>query len=225
MGDRLARRRGTWLACVSQLLSRVLLIVPLLAAGCAHHATALPHVEPMPVTRLVPPPDGSYYRLQPGETLWRIGRDFGLDSRALAAANHLRSPTQVKTGQLLFIPEPPESSYFLWPARGTLSRSHGTTNESGTPGLEIASADGTLVRASRSGRVAVATKRLAGLGSTVILDHGDGYVSIYSGLDQILVTPGTAVRQGSPVGQIGRTPLYFEIRYRTRPRDPLSLLP
>jgi septal ring factor EnvC (AmiA/AmiB activator) len=81
------------------------------------------------------------------------------------------------------------------------------------------------VRASRTGRVAVAARHLQGLGPTVILDHGDGYVSVYAGLDQLLVSPGVRVEQGNPVGRLAGDPLYFEIRYQTRLSDPLRLLP
>lgn len=84
---------------------------------------------------------------------------------------------------------------------------------------------GGLVRASRTGRVAVAAQDLAGWGKTVLLDHGDGFVTVYSGLDQVLVSPGLTVRQGNPIGRVDRHPLYFEIREGVRARDPLRLLP
>jgi len=96
---------------------------------------------------------------------------------------------------------------------------------SASPGLEIQAPEGSFVRASRSGRVAVASPHLSGWGATVILDHGDGYATVYAALDQLLVAPGGAVAQGNPIGRLGQQPLYFEIRYRTRPHEPLSLLP
>ena len=73
--------------------------------------------------------------------------------------------------------------------------------------------------------VAVASQHLAGWGKTVILDHGDGYVTIYAGLQDVLVSPGLQIAQGNPVGRLGQRPLYFEIRNDARPLDPLKLLP
>jgi murein DD-endopeptidase MepM/ murein hydrolase activator NlpD len=170
----------------------------------------------------LPPLRGSYYQVQPRETLWRIAHDFGLDVHALARANRLLDPTHVKVGQQLFIPAPTVSSRrFLWPARGQTSRSARTPSS----GIEIQAPEGSFVRASRAGRVAVAAQQVQALGQTVILDHGDGYVSVYAGLDQLLVGPGAQVEQGSSLGRLGRAPLYFEVRYHTRLSDPLRLLP
>ena len=165
----------------------------------------------------LPTLNGSYYRVSRGETLWRIARSYGLDPTALAAVNHLSS-NQLEVGQKLFIPLPQETRRFLWPLRGASGRS-------GAYGVTIAAASGSLVRASRSGRVVVATHQLSGWGKTVVLDHFDGYLSVYAGLEDILVAPGSALRQGIPLGSAGARPIYFEVRYGTTPRDTLALLP
>jgi len=172
----------------------------------------------------IPQLHGSYYQVQPGETLWGIAHDFGIPIRTLAAVNRLPDPTQVTPGQRLFIPSSSAPDRFLWPARGAR-----TGKESGVSrvqaGLQIRAPEGSFVRASRSGMVAVASQHLAGWGKTVILDHGDGYVTIYAGLQEVLVSPGLQIAQGNPVGRLGQRPLYFEIRSDTRPLDPLKLLP
>ena len=142
-----------------------------------------------------------------------------MDAQTLATANRLPSTSHLIVGQQLFIPLPAESSRFLWPVRGSLRTA------SGTQGIDVSAPAGSLVRASRSGRVAVAARRLSGWGKTVMLDHLDGYLTIYAGLDQILVVPGAAIRQGIPVGTAGSRPLHFEIRYGTASRNTLALLP
>lgn len=121
-------------------------------------------------------------------------------------------------GQQLFIPLPRETRNFLWPVRGTSQRTTASA-------VEIMAPSGSLVRASRSGRVAVATRALSGLGKTVVVDHLDGYLTVYAGLDHLLVDPGAFLRQGIPVGSLGAGALHFEIRYGTSPRNPLTLLP
>ncbi|MBI3311927.1 MAG: peptidoglycan DD-metalloendopeptidase family protein [Candidatus Omnitrophica bacterium] len=136
----------------------------------------------------------------------------------------MSDPAQVKVGSVLLIPPPPESNRFVWPARGAQSSSTGG-GEAGRRGLEIKAPEGSIVRASRTGRVAVATQQLTGFGKTVVLDHGDGYVTLYARLDQLLVSPGAAVKQGDPIGRLGEAPLYFEIRYGVHVRNPLQLLP
>jgi murein DD-endopeptidase MepM/ murein hydrolase activator NlpD len=63
------------------------------------------------------------------------------------------------------------------------------------------------------------------LGKTVILDHLDGYYTIYGGLEQLFVRPGASVRQGLPVGSLGSRSLHFEVRYGVEPKSTLALLP
>jgi len=151
--------------------------------------------------------------------LWRIARAYGLDVNALAAANRLNGANPVSIGRRLFIPLPVESNRFLWPAQGSVRSARASR------GIEIVTQPGSIVRASRSGQVALATRQLSGLGKTVILDHADGYLTIYAGLDDVLVMPGTRLRQGMPLGSVGSRALHFEIRYGTTPKNALALLP
>ena len=188
----------------------------LLLAGCA---TVPVERVSSPGSQAIPTLQGSYYRVRSGETLWGIARAFGIDVRGLAAANRLPDASQLKVGQQLFIPLPGESSRFLWPLRGSLGTSRGSK------GVAIAAPPGSLVRAARTGQVAVATRQLSGWGKTVVLDHHDGYLTIYAGLEQLLVSPGAGIRQGVPVGTIGPRALHFEIRYGTMTKNALALLP
>ncbi len=199
----------------SQQRWHISILALLFLSGCATTApgTLAPPKQAIPILR------GSYHNVRPGETLWRIARLYGLDARTLASANRLPSTRELNVGQRLFIPLPRESSQFLWPVLGSPRASANAT------GVEIAAPAGSLVRASRSGRVAVATLNLSGWGKTIVLDHLDGYLSIYSGLDQILVAPGVDLRQGTPLGSLGSRVLHFEIRYGSNPRNTLALLP
>jgi len=168
-------------------------------------------------------PRASSYRVQSGDSLWGIARAFNVDASRLAAANRLHTTSHLRRGQLLVIPVHVESTKFLWPARGQMVRSRSAISPY-SPGLEIRAGDGAVVRAARSGRVAVAASQMRDVGNTVILDHGDGYATVYCGLRQLLVAPGTDVQQGNPVGRLGHAPLYFEVRYRTQAYDPLKVL-
>lgn len=89
-----------------------------------------------------------------------------------------------------------------------------------TPPTSVYSiANGTIMYASN----------LQGYGKTIIVDHNEGYLSIYTGLSAILVRPGAAVSSGQILGRSGQLPdeengLYFEIRYHNQPMNPLSWL-
>ena len=151
--------------------------------------------------------------------MWRIARSYGLEVNQLAGVNRLPPGSPLKVGQQLFIPLPVESSRFLWPVRG-LIRSSGAFH-----GVDIAAPTGDLVRASRSGRVAAVTRQLSGWGKTIILDHLDGYLTVYAGLDQLLVNAGATLRQGMPVGTAGSSAVHFGIRYGPTLKNTLELLP
>ena len=219
---RIRPRHGVWMALGGMWLASGCATVPPVAVTPARPAAARSTAARPPALMTV---RGSTYTVQRGDTVWGIAQAFGIPSQTLVSANRLRSSTELRLGQRLFIPPPTETSRFLWPARGQLSRLPSSTWTASRPGLEIRAPEGGYVRATRSGRVAVAARHVTELGNTIVLDHGDGYLSIYCGLDEMFVAPGSDIRQGNPIGRLGRTPLYFEIRYRTVPRDPLAMLP
>jgi septal ring factor EnvC (AmiA/AmiB activator) len=94
-------------------------------------------------------------------------------------------------------------------------------------GLFLASRTGAEVRAIAAGRVVFADW-LRGFGNLLILDHGGGYMSLYGNNESVLRQPGDSVRAGDAIAAVGssggsaETGLYFEIRYRGKPVDPLS---
>lgn len=192
--------------------------------GCAHPSAPAQHAAPLsdrPITRA-----GSAYRVQPGDTLWGIGHDFGIDSVTLARVNRLSDPTTIEKDQILFVPLPPNTEAFLWPARGSIQPLTDDVGESRrTTALVIDAPPGSDVRAAQRGRIAVATRELLGYGQTLIIDHGNGYLTVYGRLQQIFVPSGMNVAQGLPIGQLGHAPLYFEIRHGAYALDPLTLLP
>ena len=198
-----------------RLYQTVTMCALLSSGGCATSSSS----QFIPPSQAIPVLQGSYHQVRPGETLWRIAHSYGLDAQTVASVNRLPRAARLRVGQRLYIPLPAESGHFLWPVRGSL-RSAGTPR-----GVEISASTGSLARASRSGRVAVAAQHLSGWGKTVVVDHLDGYLSIYSGFGQILVSPGADLKQGTPVGSVGSRALHFEIRYGAIPKDTLALLP
>ncbi len=97
-------------------------------------------------------------------------------------------------------------------------------------GIEVAPGEGDLaVRAVQGGRVAFAD-RLPGYGNIVIIDHSYGYHSLYGHCAEFLVKAGDFVRVDQPIAVAGDTgslvgvSVYFEIRYQTKPVDPLQWL-
>ena len=89
----------------------------------------------------------------------------------------------------------------------------------------IKAAEGAEVRAVAPGRV-VHADWMRGFGNLIIIDHGDGYLSIYGNNQSLLKRPGDSVRAGEAVASAGNTGgneesgLYFELRHRGKAIDP-----
>ena len=71
--------------------------------------------------------------------------------------------------------------------------------------LDLNSSEGSDVFAVRAGRAAVAASNWGVLGSTVILDHGDGEYSVYAHLSEISVARGAKLKAGEKLGTVGYT--------------------
>jgi septal ring factor EnvC (AmiA/AmiB activator) len=115
-----------------------------------------------------------------------------------------------------------------WPVAGTLIHDFGQPRVGGQlkwNGVVLAAEQGREVRAVYHGRVAFADW-LAGMGLLVIVDHGDGYMTLYGYNETILKSAGDWVAPGDVLATVGdsggqaRPGLYFEIRQGTRPLNP-----
>ena len=114
-----------------------------------------------------------------------------------------------------------------WPVAGKLLASFGQTRAGGVKwdGVLLAGSQGAAVRAVYHGRVVYADW-LSGLGLLTIIDHGDGYLSLYGHNERLYKGVGERVTAGDTIATVGdsggrSTPaLYFEIRKAGRPVDP-----
>ena len=133
------------------------------------------------------------------------------------------------------IPIPNESDPFRslrnklpWPADGKVASSFGDSYAGGKlryNGLLINTGEASDVRAVHYGRVVFANW-LRGFGLITILDHGDGYMTLYGHSSSLYTSPGDWVEAGEAIAQAGRTggtdnpAVYFEIRHNGKPDNP-----
>lgn len=194
---------------------------------------------------------GTYHKVRKNETLWRIAKMYGVGVEEIIEANNIPNVAYIEVNQLLFIPgagetrpspappvpsETPERvpydsdpDSFAWPLKGRVIKYFGERSQGRTQnGIAIAAREGERVSASRTGRVVFADY-LAGYGYTVILDHLDGYYSVYSQNNRLLVGLNETVHKGRPVAEVGRAGdtafLHFEIRKNNKSSNPLYYLP
>ena len=114
-----------------------------------------------------------------------------------------------------------------WPVAGRVETSFGDTIAGGlkSNGIVIAANRGNAVTAVHEGRVVYADW-LPGRGLLIIVDHGNGYLSLYGHNEQLFKQAGATVRAGETISAAGdsggrsQSGLYFEIRRAGKPVDP-----
>ncbi len=122
-----------------------------------------------------------------------------------------------------------------WPVRGRVIHKFGRYKSSLTGsvilnnGIDIRAKQGSPVRVVHSG-VAVLVTLMGGIGNVVVVDHNDGYYTVYAHLDEVYVTEGQFVESGSVIGTVGESgsmegpKLFFAVHKGSKPQNPLRWL-
>ena len=125
---------------------------------------------------------------------------------------------------------------FIMPVEGIISGVYGSQRIlNGKPkwphyGIDIAAKQGTMIKSSGAGVVTMAEDDLYYTGGTIIMDHGHGISTIYSHLENILVSVGDKINQGDAIGTVGSTGrstgphLDFRVNWFQTRLDPMSVL-
>jgi murein hydrolase activator len=144
-------------------------------------------------------------------------RDPAAAAAAAAAARQARNTLRASA-----LAAPMAVQARSWPAAGRVMA------RADRPGVDIRTEPGALVLAPAGGVVRFAGP-VAGYNQVLILDQGNGYVSVLTGLESAYVGRGDAVGRAEPLGQMPKSPagarrawaaLYFEVRAEGAPVDP-----
>lgn len=211
-----------------------------------NNLTAKSTIKPGDTVRILPV-DGVRHKVKKGETIYSIAKAYGLDNtQAQGIVNYPFNEFQddesftLTVGQYLMVPDgvkpqpaaPAPRTYFasqltrdagtvsavgsfIWPASGQISQGYRFYHKA----IDIANRAGGPILAADSGRVVVAGWiDNSGYGNRVMVDHGNGYVTLYAHMSSISVQVGQSVNRGDLLGQMGSTGrstgthLHFEIR-------------
>jgi murein DD-endopeptidase MepM/ murein hydrolase activator NlpD len=174
---------------------------------------------------------GVYHRIEPGQTIWRISRAYGVEIDTIAKVNQLDESLDIKADSYLFIPDaertiniPPYSLpdpgagssqhtlpdasaeiRFYWPLQGKVSSSFGQRNGRPHEGIDITAPLGTDIKAAADGVVARSGWGPGDYGKTVVITHKDGFETLYGHNSHNLVSEGARVTAGQVIGRVGRT--------------------
>jgi murein DD-endopeptidase MepM/ murein hydrolase activator NlpD len=193
------------------------------------------------------PVDGVRHKVKRGETIYTVGKKYGLDDTQVQVIvdypfnEFLNDETfELATGQYLVVPGgavpntpaavAKKSTYvsytpdagavsgsgsFVWPAAGRITQGYSFYHKA----FDIANSGGGPILAADAGTVIISGwVDNSGYGNRVIVDHGNGYVTLYAHMSVTQVRPGQRVNRGDVIGQMGSTGrstgthLHFEIR-------------
>lgn len=171
----------------------------------------------------------------------RLAEREAAAQRSAATSSSSRTPLTVPSSGLSSANLPSSAGNFaqqrgklLLPVQGSVTSRFGSPRrgDSGSAGptwkgVFVRAPVGAEVRSVGDGQIVFADW-LRGFGNLLVIDHGDGYLSIYGNNDALLRNVGDRVAVGEIVASVGNTGgsetpgLYFELRFQGRPFDPLG---
>ena len=211
------------------------LFLLLVLVGCANTRSAAPVRESSIAKKTLPPVPIGRYRIQSGDTLYKIAFEYGLDYRDLAAWNDLPDPAHIRSGDLLRVHplKPAVTTASIANKPEVISRtlkpdavSLADTFDEAIPeswvwpsrgallarfgdglskGIDIGGVAGHAVQSAAPGRVVYAGSSLRGYGKLIIIRHGKTLLSAYAHNARIFVAEGQVVARGQPIAEMGDT--------------------
>lgn len=202
----------------------------------------------------IPPVDGVVHTVKSGETIYSIAKKYNISAQAILdfPFNEFSNDETfaLTVGQVVMVPDGvmPNIPVFspriatnqltpnagvvsatgswIWPAAGRITQSFKSWHKA----IDIANHSGGPILAADSGTVIAAGWDTSGYGNKVMVNHGNGYITLYAHLSVINVQVGQTVSRGNKLGMMGSTGrstgthLHFEIRSSFGNTDPLGVL-
>ena len=195
------------------------------------------------------PVSGVYHTVVKGDTLESIATKYKVQAAVITAyeGNYMVEPYTLTIGQKLIVPggqKPYQvrhvvawsgtvpkdakrgTGVFGWPVGGYITQRYSEAH----PAVDVGVVVGTPVKASDSGYIAVVGRSDTGYGRYVLIDHANGFQTIYAHLSIIYVEVGQSVAKGKAIGLSGNTGkstgphLHFEIKLNGVRRNPFIYL-
>lgn len=204
------------------------------------------------------PVTGVAYTVKSGDNLESVAKKYDTGAQGILdfPFNDVPDDQKLAVGQLLIVPDgvPPEAKATPRPQQSFSNLASGPTSTFSAPGggnfmwpttfqmistnfawwhpgIDMANRAAPSVAASDAGTVTVAGwPDNYGYGNRVVVDHGNGYQTLYAHLSNIYVSVGQRVSRGQAVGKMGTTGrstgvhLHFEIRFKGIAVNPLAIL-
>lgn len=222
----------------------------------ANDLTSLDSIKPGQKLKILPV-SGVAHTVKSGDNLESVAKKYSAESQSIVdfPFNDVPDDFKLKVGQVLIVPDgvpakapapkarpaplylaqgpssptftAPGGAQFIWPTHGVLTQYFAWYH----PAIDVADRSGPGVVAADGGRIIVAGwPDASGYGNRVVIDHGNGYTTLYAHFSNIYVTAGQIVSRGQLIGRMGSTGrstgihLHLEIRYKGVALNPLAIL-
>jgi murein DD-endopeptidase MepM/ murein hydrolase activator NlpD len=186
----------------------------------------------------IPDTDGTYVTVKRGDTVDGICKKYEVDMTELVNSNPGVDVLRLRIGEKLFVPGSGalrQLFRFGWPVHGRISSRYGNRyhpifrRRMMHTGLDIAARTGSPIRAALGGRVSYAGWK-GGYGRAVIIEHANGYETLYGHCSKILVKRGQTVKRGEEIAKVGSTGVsngphvHFEVKKSGKRVNPERVL-
>lgn len=197
----------------------------------------------------IPPVTGIVHKVAPGDTIYSLAKKYKSDAQKVVnfPANDFADldTFALNVGQIVFVPDgvmpeaapvyiaqqvpqfiPGAGGKYLWPATGVITQYPVSYHMA----VDIANNSAPPIAAGDAGTVVYAGCIRYGYGCSVIINHADGYQTLYAHLSQYNVEAGDKVGRGQVIGKMGSTGrssgihVHFEVRKNGVLLNPLSFL-
>lgn len=200
------------------------------------------------------PVTGVAHKVQKGDTVYSIAKKYDANAQAivefpyntftndetfeLAIGQTVIVPDGVKKAEILWSPQANvrqltpnagtvvASGIFVWPTGGMITQRFSWYH----PGIDIANSSAPDVLAADAGTVSVPGYMPGGYGNYVVINHGNGYQTLYGHMQVIYVKNGQTVQRGDRIGKMGSTGRstgihsHFEVRLNGVALNPFNVL-
>jgi murein DD-endopeptidase MepM/ murein hydrolase activator NlpD len=186
----------------------------------------------------IPDTDGTYISVRKGDTVEGLCKKYAVELTDLVNSNPGVAVDRLQIGQKLFVPGSGALAQLFrlaWPVHGRISDRYGYRvhpvwrRRMMHTGLDIAARSGTPIRAALGGRVTFVGWK-GGYGRTVIIEHPNGYETLYGHCSKILVSHGETVKRGERIAKVGSTGVstgphvHFEVKKNGKRMNPEKAL-
>ncbi len=173
------------------------------------------------------------YKVRPGDTLSEIAQRFKVSQRRLQRMNNIRKRNQLYAGRRIKVPRAgaPRAERTIrskinlsWPLRHRrLVKGFRPMGDSRNYGLLYRTRRGQPIKAAAAGRV-IKVASMRGFGRYILVDHGRGWISMYSNLSDIYVKSGQSLGRASKIATSGGRRFFFLLSYKGKPVNPIRYL-